>query len=299
MEESNLEKSVKKKSANPSWWRLDKFSLIYLAIGIGSYMLLDIIFSVFQIANVYFYITFRIFPAIAIPMIFGILYGPIVGGVSGFFGKLFSDLILYQFCWIWWPMGFGLIGAISGITYYGYRVGKYENGGNIFKATLFAIGAGVPVGVIIPAIISILFDQLGIFFSAFYILPLYFIGIFNGIAFVPISVRIIEYFNVKQSKSTGDYVPYEKLSIPKGNAIRNLGLASILLLGILGFVNIGILFTGFDRPINFGCPGIPIFGPYIALNFQISLGILTFLCFSSIAVLSTLVLINYVRNRVR
>jgi energy-coupling factor transport system substrate-specific component len=195
--EAEIQKTGNRKKDSHSRWAFDKQSLIFLTIGTVVFLLLDILFSIFYIGNVYYYITVRIYPAIVIPMIFGLLYGPIIGFFSGFLGKFIADLILYQFIWIWWPLGFGLIGLLVGMTYKSYEIGKYEDGKKLFKATLISVGAGV-IGILIPSLISIFFDQLSIYFSIFYSIPMFSIVLLNGFTIMPISTRIIEYYNVKK-----------------------------------------------------------------------------------------------------
>jgi energy-coupling factor transport system substrate-specific component len=132
-------------------------------------------------------------------MILGLIYGPIVGFFSGFLGKLVADLILYQNIWIWWPIGFGLIGLICGMTYKSYEIGKYEDGRKLFKATLISVGAGI-VSMIIPSLLSIFYDQLSWYFSIFYALPMISVVLLNGFTIMPVSTRIIEYYNIKKQR---------------------------------------------------------------------------------------------------
>lgn len=197
MENKTEFKESKKTNKRSSRWKFDKESLRYLAIGTVAFILLDILFSIFFIGNVFYYMIIRIYPAIVIPMIFGLLYGSITGFLTGFLGKFVADLILYQFIWIWWPFGFGLIGLISGLTYKKYEIGKYENGRKLFKATLLSVGAGL-LGTLIPSLLSIYNDQLSVYFAIFYILPFFPVVLLNGFTILPVSTRIIEYYNMKK-----------------------------------------------------------------------------------------------------
>ncbi|MHA1271357.1 MAG: ECF transporter S component [Candidatus Helarchaeota archaeon] len=296
MSNEKTKKSEEKSVHEKSRWEFDKYGFIYLGFGTIIYLILDIIFSIFQVGNIFLYITFRIFPAIAIPMIFGLLYGPIVGFFCGFLGKLIADLILYQSIWIWWPIGFGLIGLLSGITYNTYKIGKYENGIELIKGTLLSVFLGVICGIGFSSIISIFFDQLGIYFSLYYVMILIFIAFFNGIAFTPISVRIIEYFQIKNIKNSGQEVPYDEYKKNIKQNFNNYGIILIIFFIFLGFLGIGILNLGFNREFHWGCAGVPLFGPYLAINLRIPLEIISIVSFILAGCISVVLIINYYRN---
>lgn len=57
-------------------------------------------------------------PTVVIPLLFGFLFGPVVGFATGLFGNLISDFFSFgSFFWNW-DIGTGLIGLVAGIGYF-------------------------------------------------------------------------------------------------------------------------------------------------------------------------------------
>jgi len=54
-------------------------------------------------------------PGIAIPVLCGVLFGPIVGFLVGFLGSTGSDLLTFGFYWNW-SLGNGLVGVVAGLA---------------------------------------------------------------------------------------------------------------------------------------------------------------------------------------
>ncbi len=54
-------------------------------------------------------------PGIAIPVLCGALFGPIVGFLVGFLGSTGSDLLTFGFYWNW-SLGNGLVGMVAGLA---------------------------------------------------------------------------------------------------------------------------------------------------------------------------------------
>jgi energy-coupling factor transport system substrate-specific component len=53
-------------------------------------------------------------PGIAVPILCGLLFGPIVGIGVGFLGSTGSDLLTFGFYWNW-SLGNGLVGMVAGV----------------------------------------------------------------------------------------------------------------------------------------------------------------------------------------
>ena len=86
-------------------------------------------------------------PTVVIPLLFGFLFGPVVGFTTGFFGSLISDFFSFgSFFWNW-DVGTGLIGAVAGV---GYFLARREERGNsrtlILSSILSVIGPIVGIG---------------------------------------------------------------------------------------------------------------------------------------------------------
>jgi len=85
-------------------------------VGTLLYAALTTLFNVNQVPASGGLIAFR--PMVAIPMLFGIVFGPVAGFVSGLLGNALSDYASYgAFSWNW-EIASGLLGAIPGIAYF-------------------------------------------------------------------------------------------------------------------------------------------------------------------------------------
>jgi energy-coupling factor transport system substrate-specific component len=86
-----------------------------MAVGTTLYAALTTPFNVLQAPDSGGLIALR--PTVAIPMMFGFVFGPITGFVVGFFGNILSDAVSFGgFFWNW-DIGNGLLGAVPGIGY--------------------------------------------------------------------------------------------------------------------------------------------------------------------------------------
>ena len=86
-------------------------------------------------------VSFR--PAVAIPLFFGIAFGPIVGFIAGFLGNIISDLISGYGFWVWWDIGNGLMGLVAGLMAFSFT--SFKERGTLLKAELYVV-LGVVVG---------------------------------------------------------------------------------------------------------------------------------------------------------
>ena len=258
-----------------SRWRVGRESIIPLLLGLGVYIGLEVIFVFLNLPiQTYNYITFALVPAIAVPISFGSKYGPIVGFLVGFGGKLLADLILYGGIWIWWPLGFGLMGLIPGLGFHKYYKGKYTEGWTLFKISLYALLA-VFLGTLIPSIISIFIDRLGLFLPILlYFLPLFFIAALNGVIIAPVMARGLEYID-------GKLVSTEPKELPPRESLH-LNQAGALLAGFAFFLSFGLYLVKYLLNTSghmMGCGAGAPFGHEIAgdIGIVIELGIYIFL----------------------
>lgn len=88
--------------------------VVYAAIGAALYAVITWAFNLWQIPGAG-NVGFR--PSVVIPMFFGIAFGPIVGFITGFVGNILADLLSGYGFWIWWDIGNGLLGFVSGLFY--------------------------------------------------------------------------------------------------------------------------------------------------------------------------------------
>jgi energy-coupling factor transport system substrate-specific component len=107
-----------------SLWSIDVRQVVYTALGIALYAILSIIFNLVQLPNAGGgAIALR--PGIVIPLLFGALFGPVVGFFVGGLGNIIGDLIsFHNFYWNW-DLGNALIGLITGLVVI-YTSGRYR-----------------------------------------------------------------------------------------------------------------------------------------------------------------------------
>lgn len=164
-----------------SLWDFGTREVVYAAIGAALY-------GVFSWATNFIplpaagNITFR--PAVAIPMFFGVVFGPWVGFLTGFVGNMLGDFISGFGFWWSWDLGNGLMGLIPGLIAAG--ITSYRDRSTIIKAEIFVI-IGAAVGMLVPSLLEIPIS--GISFNTAivgYFLPAAAGNIIVGLILVPI-----------------------------------------------------------------------------------------------------------------
>jgi energy-coupling factor transport system substrate-specific component len=131
-----------------SIWTVGVRQVVYIALGIALYAVLNIIFNLVQLPNAGGgAIALR--PGIVIPLFFGVVFGPIVGLFVGGFGNIIGDLIsFHNFYWNW-DLGNALIGFIAGFAML-YTAGRYRTTRAIVIAEIFSVVA-IIVGMAVAA----------------------------------------------------------------------------------------------------------------------------------------------------
>jgi len=123
-----------------SLWAFGNSEVVYSGIGAALYGVLSWATNLLQIpgaANV------SVRPAVAIPMFFGVAFGPWVGFITGFLGTIIGDLISGYGFWPWWAIGAGLMGFFTGLV--ANQMTDYKSGKDILKAEIMVI-VGIVVG---------------------------------------------------------------------------------------------------------------------------------------------------------
>jgi energy-coupling factor transport system substrate-specific component len=164
-----------------SLWEFGTREVVYAAIGAALY-------GVFSWATNFVplpaagNITFR--PAVAIPMFFGVVFGPWVGFLTGFVGNMLGDFISGFGFWWSWDLGNGLMGMIPGLIAAG--ITSYRDSRTIIKAEIFVV-IGAAVGMLVPSLLEIPLSGIT-FNTAFvgYFLPAAAGNIIVGLILVPI-----------------------------------------------------------------------------------------------------------------
>lgn len=164
-----------------SLWAFGTREVVFAAIGAALYGVLSYATNLLQIAgsgNV------ALRPAVAIPMFFGVAFGPVVGFLAGGIGNILADLLSGYGFWPWWDFGNALQGMIPGLIYLGIK--NYRSPIDILKAEVMVVlGAFVGMGV---ASISEMWVS-GVDFAttvAINFTPSFISNIVNGLILVPI-----------------------------------------------------------------------------------------------------------------
>lgn len=164
-----------------SLWAFGTREVVFAAIGAALYGVLSYLTNLLQIpgaANV------SIRPAVAIPMFFGVAFGPLVGLISGALGNILSDLLSGYGFWPWWDLGNGLMAMVPGLIYLG--IVNFRTGADIIKAEIMVV-VGVFVGMGVASISEMWVS--GVDFAttvAVNFLPAFITNIVNGLILVPI-----------------------------------------------------------------------------------------------------------------
>jgi uncharacterized membrane protein len=83
--------------------------LVYIAAGSAAYAVVNLLTENLSLPGIQV-----VRPGIAIPILCGVLFGPIVGFLVGLLGSTSSDLLTFGFYWNW-SLSNGLVGLIAGL----------------------------------------------------------------------------------------------------------------------------------------------------------------------------------------
>jgi len=149
-------KNMSKKEMKESFFSAKQ--IVAMAVGAVLYAALTIPFNVFQIPGAGGLIAVR--PTVAIPMLFGIVFGPFAGFVVGLLGNLLSDFASFGGVFWNWEIGNGLLGAIPGIAYFVIKRTNWTKAKTLAIAAVLAVVASV-VGIGFAAMADYAF-QIGV-----------------------------------------------------------------------------------------------------------------------------------------
>ena len=164
-----------------SLWQFGTREVVYSAIGAALY-------GVFSWATNFLALpaagNISLRPAVAIPMFFGIAFGPWVGFLSGFVGNVLGDFLSgYGFWWAW-DLGNGLMGFIPGLI--ALSIKSFRDGKSILLAELFVI-LGAAIGMLVPSLLEIPLSGIDLNTALVgYFLPAGLSNAVNGLILVPI-----------------------------------------------------------------------------------------------------------------
>jgi energy-coupling factor transport system substrate-specific component len=123
-------------------WQFGGREVLAAIIGAALFIVLDVATSFAHIPSLHG-VSFH--PAAVIPMVFGVIFGPWAGLVTGLAGKIMGDLMTAQGFWPWWGLGYGLMGFLPGLAWLSLR--NYRRAGEILKVEgLLMLGAVIGMG---------------------------------------------------------------------------------------------------------------------------------------------------------
>ena len=96
-------------SAQP--WQLNRHNLTVIVLGALAYASLWALTQLLSLPNL---LVVSLRPAVAIPLVCGLLWGPVVGFGVGFLGMVLGDFVVSDNFPIYWDVGAGLLGAVAG-----------------------------------------------------------------------------------------------------------------------------------------------------------------------------------------
>jgi energy-coupling factor transport system substrate-specific component len=165
-------------------WAVGVRQVVYMALGAALYGGLSYLTNFLQLPSVG---NVSIRPAIVIPLFFGVVFGPIVGLVTGGLGNFIGDLISgYGVYWNW-DVGNGVIGFIAGLAGLGlFNIfGRFNNPRVITIAEVFG-AVGVVIGIAFAAYSDIWVSKLTFAGASSEFIPAAVSDLIFGIILLPI-----------------------------------------------------------------------------------------------------------------
>ena len=155
--------------------------VVYMALGAALYGGLSYLTNFIQLPSAG-NVSFR--PAIVIPLLFGVVFGPWVGLFAGGIGNLIGDFISgYGVFWNW-DVGNALVGFIAGLAIL-MTWGRYRTTRSIVIAEIFA-AIGVIVGIGFAAYSDIWVSKLTFAGATSEFIPAAGTDLINGLILLPI-----------------------------------------------------------------------------------------------------------------
>lgn len=164
-----------------SLWTFGTREVVFAAIGAALYGVLSWATNILALPAAG---NISLRPAVAIPMFFGIAFGPVVGFLAGFVGNVLGDFLSgYGFWWAW-DLGNGIMGMIPGLIF--MMMTDYKSWPNIWKAEVMVV-IGAVVGMLVPSLLEIPLSGIDLNTAIVgYWMPAAISDTINGLIIVPI-----------------------------------------------------------------------------------------------------------------
>lgn len=130
-------------------WKFGTKEVVYAAIGAALYGVLSWASNALALPAAG---NIALRPAVAIPMFFGVAFGPVVGFIAGAVGNVLGDFMSGWGFWWHWDLGNGLMGLIPGLMV--ASVVSFKDRGTIIKAVIYSV-IGAAVGILVPSLLEI------------------------------------------------------------------------------------------------------------------------------------------------
>ncbi len=164
-----------------SLWQFGTREVVYAAIGAALYGVFSFVTNFIGLPAAG---NIALRPAVAIPMFFGVAFGPVVGFLAGAIGNVIGDFLSGWGFWWHWDLGNGIMGMLPGLIAVGITSFKAKDA--IIKAEIGVI-AGALIGILVPSLLEIPLSGLDVSTAIVgYWLPAAFTNLINGLILVPI-----------------------------------------------------------------------------------------------------------------
>lgn len=166
-------------------WSIGVPQVVYIALGIALYAILNIIFNLIPLPNLAG-TSIALRPGIVVPLFFGVIFGPIVGFLVGGIGNIIGDLISYHgFFWNW-DVGNALIGFVAGLAVF-FTGGYYRKTLAIAIAEVASLVA-IAVGIAFAAYTDIFVSKIDAVVATNEFLVAGIPNVVNGLILLPIVI---------------------------------------------------------------------------------------------------------------
>jgi energy-coupling factor transport system substrate-specific component len=179
-------------------WRFSNKEIVQVATGAFFYAVFFWILKTWPVSFPAGNLTLSVSPAIAIPIFMGLLFGPIVGGLTGLIGQTLGGIVSASgFSWPW-VVGVGLVGLIAGLAVYVVR--DYKTVNDYLKGGLFIL-LGSWVGAAFGALVGevLILKQGDMAAGTTKLLSQGLTYTLNGIVLVPILIYLWNVYHRKNS----------------------------------------------------------------------------------------------------
>ncbi|MBI4926902.1 MAG: ECF transporter S component [Anaerolineae bacterium] len=166
---------------NKGLFRFGAREVVFAAIGAALYGVLSWGTNLLQIPGAG---NVAIRPAVAIPMFFGVAFGPWVGLLAGAIGNVLADFLSGYGFWPWWDLGNGLMAFFPGLIFLAIK--NYRDLNDILKAEGMVI-LGCFVGFAVAAASELWVSGVDVATTiSINFLPAFISNVINGLILVPI-----------------------------------------------------------------------------------------------------------------